>query len=279
MRKLRKNIDLGRYKSDMTRDRSYIFVLVDRNIACSSTLCTVNPPIGNGSGMPCKRVVLRLLRKIMKLLSFLKIVNWVKIFTIASFTIMMAFLTAKFSFEESFGTFWMTFTASKLPVFGTSHTLIPSRTTTCITAQVTFDATAPVAVIAVKWIIRETISFICSWQLFNSQQFNTPTQKKWIFNEIDIVKLNITVMMMMRRHNKIVSGVVAIWWYQKNAGKWVNVKFIKISSSSPSSLGGPVQFNLNEIKLSRIFVRDMMMVMLVCVVAEIMLSDSFSSIY
>lgn len=61
----------------------------------------------------------------------------------------MAFLTAEFGLEESFGTFWMTFAASKFPVFGTSHTLIPSGTTTCITAQITFYTTAAIAVIAV----------------------------------------------------------------------------------------------------------------------------------
>jgi hypothetical protein len=73
----------------------------------------------------------------------------VKTLTVARFAVMMTFLTAKLGFEESFGTLGMTFAAGELPVFGTSHTLIPPGTTTCITAQITFYTTAAIAVIAV----------------------------------------------------------------------------------------------------------------------------------
>jgi hypothetical protein len=60
----------------------------------------------------------------------------------------MTLLTAKFGLEKAFGAFRMTFTASKLPSRGTLNTLIPSRTTARITAQITFNATPTIAVIA-----------------------------------------------------------------------------------------------------------------------------------
>lgn len=70
--------------------------------------------------------------------------------TIASLAVMMAFLTTKFWFVESFWTFGMTFTAGQLPSFRALHTLIPSRSTACMTAQVTFRTGSSITVVSVK---------------------------------------------------------------------------------------------------------------------------------
>lgn len=61
---------------------------------------------------------------------------------------MMTLLTAELGLEESFWTLGMTFSSRQLPAGRTFNALIPSRATACITAQVTFDATTAVAVIA-----------------------------------------------------------------------------------------------------------------------------------
>lgn len=60
----------------------------------------------------------------------------------------MTLLAPKLGLEEAFGTFWMTFAGSKFPSGWTFYTLIPTRTTACITAQITFNATTTIAVIA-----------------------------------------------------------------------------------------------------------------------------------
>lgn len=62
----------------------------------------------------------------------------------------MTLLTTKLGLEEALGTLWMTFTGRELPPGRTLHALIPSRPATRITAQITFDATAPVAIVAGK---------------------------------------------------------------------------------------------------------------------------------
>lgn len=69
--------------------------------------------------------------------------------TIASFTVMMTLLAAKFSFEEAFWTLGMALTSSKFPALWTFYTLISSGSTTSVTTQVTLNATASITVISV----------------------------------------------------------------------------------------------------------------------------------
>lgn len=61
MRKLRTNIAQDRYKSDTTRDMSYISVLVDHNIACSDIQNIVPFPVESDLDMLYKQEVLLLL--------------------------------------------------------------------------------------------------------------------------------------------------------------------------------------------------------------------------
>jgi len=63
---------------------------------------------------------------------------------------MMTHLTAEFGLEVAFGTLGVTLASRQLPAGRTTHTLIPSRATARITAQVTFHATATIAVVAVR---------------------------------------------------------------------------------------------------------------------------------
>lgn len=61
---------------------------------------------------------------------------------------MVTFLTSEFCLEEALGALRVAFACCQLPTGRTLNALIPTRTTACITAQITFNAAATIAVIA-----------------------------------------------------------------------------------------------------------------------------------
>jgi hypothetical protein len=69
----------------------------------------------------------------------------------------MTLLTAKVCLEEALWTLGMTLTSSQLPSRRTFHALIPARSAARITAQITLDTTATIAVIAVNGNDNESV--------------------------------------------------------------------------------------------------------------------------
>lgn len=68
--------------------------------------------------------------------------------TIARLTVVMTLLTPELGLEESLGALGMALARCQLPGWRAFDTLVTARTTACITAQITFNATATIAVIA-----------------------------------------------------------------------------------------------------------------------------------
>lgn len=99
---------------------------------------------------------LRLLIESFSMLSF----KLISILTVARFAIVMTLLAPKLGFKETFGTLRVTFASCKFPSWWTFHALIPTRATTCITAQITFDATAAVAVVTGNDNENENVNFV-----------------------------------------------------------------------------------------------------------------------
>lgn len=77
--------------------------------------------------------------------------------TVAGFAVVMTLLTPEIGLEEAFRTLGMTLAGSQLPARWAFHALIPSRTAARITAQITLDATATIAVIAVNGNDNESV--------------------------------------------------------------------------------------------------------------------------
>lgn len=72
----------------------------------------------------------------------------------------MTLLTTELGLKEAFGTLRMTFAGRQLPSRWALHALIAPRSATRITAQITLDATASIAVVAEKRNIMRLLIFV-----------------------------------------------------------------------------------------------------------------------
>lgn len=142
------NIVRDRYTIDMIRGMSYTLVLADHSTACWGILCKASLRAWSGSDMMCRLKDRQLLVNIQQTLTKSKKMHSKLTLTVARFTVVVTLLTSELGLEEAFRTFWVTLAGSKLPSGWTFNALISTRTTACITAQITFNATTTIAVIA-----------------------------------------------------------------------------------------------------------------------------------